>query len=301
MTHIRLWPILLALLWIAAPGCSDDDTTHTDASIDSTQAQDIASNDASTTTGYPLPLVYWSLDQTTLYSDGTFKPVHGTIEGRYHDTEADLNGFIGDSIVFPADQTAYLDFGNVLNDVFAGADKKFTIAFWAKAEAKTGGMVMLGKSADTACEPDQDERQWITAMAEDGRVGFTYQTKTKGNNKLVMSSTAITDSTVWKHYAFVYDGSDDTSAQARVSIYIDGQKETTQLAELGIWPFDLQEVEARLAFGVRLSPDGTPCIDDGATSFVGSLDELAIWDQALNDDQVIAVRTQGTESKPLVE
>jgi hypothetical protein len=314
---LSLLSLLLATLMIT-PGCSDDSSSPIDSGVDG-PVTDISLRDGPPTDGpqadsdqqdlrsdvaldaaaptYPRPVAYWTFDNADVTGD-TAKNVAGS--GRAGTIVGAVAGGEGKSkqgISFDGDSD-YVDFGDVLDPVFAGADKTFSIAFWIKPAALGTTQALLTKNADSACMPSEAQRMFHSALLDDGVATFTYQTPQGGNPKLQKSTNRVTAGS-WSHLLITYDGRIDTKPEDRVVLYLNGQKETIVAAKLGTFPFDLSDGTAHLAFGARLSSSGTPCVGGGAGYYRGLLDELAIWDVVLSDSAAQAVYAQGTAGATL--
>ncbi len=85
---------------------------------------------------YPQPLVYWAFDETDI--SGTILTAReGALSGAIAGTTLEPGGVAGDAFVF-AGGTDHVDFGDSLDDVFAGADRQFSISIWIKPASVPG-------------------------------------------------------------------------------------------------------------------------------------------------------------------
>jgi hypothetical protein len=311
---------LLLAAALLAGGCSDDAGGAADAGLDATTLPDsqpdsaardrgpadagpavdtTATADAAPPPSYAAPKAYWAMDSADV-SGAKLAAKIGGLEGKLVNTSVDAQGQVGQGQALDG-SSAYIDFGDVLDSTFAGANKRFSVAFWVKSAAGNAGkaVILLAKEGDSGCTPAEDQRQWLTSLAKVGLAGFTYHKKLVGHVKLVMSKNTLGAGS-WHHLIFVYDGSVTTAAGDRVTIYIDGAKEQTTPAGTGDFPFDLEDSAAHLSFGVRVSSQGNPCTASGAGFFAGSVDELAIWDVALSDAEALELYTRGKNKQPVI-
>ncbi|MBW2732389.1 MAG: LamG domain-containing protein [Deltaproteobacteria bacterium] len=247
--------------------------------------------------GYPAPLSHWTFDDVDIKGASVANLVITGPIGTLVGATSGAEGVAGQGVSLDGDGD-FVDFGDVLDATFAGPDKAFSVAFWFKPTALGSTQALLTKNGDSACEPVEEQRMLHSALMDNGIVSFTYQTAIAGNPKLHRSTTAVAAGT-WHHVVMTYDGAQDSAPEARVSIYIAGQKEVVSPAALGIFPFDLKDGTAHLAFGARVSSQGDACIGDGAGYYTGALDELAIWDRVLSEEQVSAVHARGIGGLPL--
>lgn len=89
----------------------------------------------------------------------------------------------------------------------------------------------------------------------------------------------------WHHVAFTYDGS---SSALGVRIYIDGLKTTTATTINNLGADIASNGTARFNIGSR--SQGAAC------NFTGGIDEVAVFNHALSDAEVSAIRQSGAES-----
>ena len=92
---------------------------------------------------------------------------------------------------------------------------------------------------------------------------------------------------------FTYDGSVDTDALERVTFVVDGVTLNKTSTHSALFPLDIADGPAHLSFGIRLSSQGLPCTENGIVPFAGGVDEIAIWEVALTDDQARSVHARG--------
>jgi hypothetical protein len=78
----------------------------------------------------------------------------------------------------------------------------------------------------------------------------------------------------WYHVAVVFDGS--LSAEKRVSVYVNGQLDKTA-------------PETSATVTAYDSPVEVGDLPVGGQTFIGSIDEVAMWQRALSADEVMAL------------
>jgi len=191
------------------------------------------------------------------------------------------DGKFGNALNF--DGNDYVDLGDILDDVFAGADKKFSFSVWVKPSAQMTNNHIIVKLADSGCSEDQ--RQFVFRLLTDSKPEFMYYCGLSTfNYRGILGSTPITDLNKWYHLIVTYDGSIDTNnGLDRVKIYVDGQAESTTLDYSGGSLGDIQNGTAHLGFGVYLNSSGSPC---GSAYFNGIMDEIFIFDKVLTAEEV---------------
>ena len=191
------------------------------------------------------------------------------------------NGKFGNALNF--DGNDYVDLGDVLDDVFAGADKKFSFSVWVKPASEMTNNHIIVKLADSNCSENQ--RQFIFRLFTGSKPEFMYYCGLDAFNcRGILGSTPITDLNKWYHLIAIYDGSIDTNnGLDRVKIYVDGQAESTTLDYSGGSLGDIQNGTAHLGFGVYLNSSGSPC---GSAYFNGIMDEIFIFDKVLTAEEI---------------
>lgn len=188
-----------------------------------------------------------------------------------------------------------VDFGDALDDVVAGPDRKFSISVWVKPTSVTGSQMILVKAGGTACKPPENNRQFALVLT-DGVPNFRYFTPGNANARFVGGTTPLVLD-VWQHLLVTYDGQSDLGAIERVRIYVAGVPQPLEiLAQLGGFPYDIQPTDARLAIGNVLSVSGDTC---GANQLSATLDEFAIWSSVLSAEDAADIYARGDLAQPL--
>ena len=192
----------------------------------------------------------------------------------------------------------YVDLGNIMNDVFAGANKQFTIEAWVKIDKYGGNKSLVSKYANSSCS--QDGRQFSFSIMDDGKLGFTAYGTVKTTFYRQLVSTTILSLNTWTHVAVTYNGVEKSTIPSdRIKLYINGIEETTTLnGSSGAYPFDLPSANAHLSIGSPTSNTGAIC-SFADQRFAGSIDELRIWDTLRSCGEIYAyqsIQLQGTEN-----
>jgi len=192
------------------------------------------------------------------------------------------DGKFGNALNF--DGNDYVDLGDILDDVFAGADKKFSFSLWIKPSAQMTNNCIIVKLADSNCSENQ--RQFVFRLLTDSKPEFIYYCGLSTfNYRGILGSTPITDLNKWYHLIVTYDGSIDTNnGLDRVKIYVDGQAESTTLDYSGGNLGDIQNGTAHFGFGKYLNSSGSPC--GSGAYFNGIMDEIFVFDKVLTAEEV---------------
>lgn len=261
----------------------------------------IVINPVTTSTGIPSDKIaaYWNMDLSSISSDSMASQVGG-INGMLGGGVATGLGMAGQAIVLDGIND-YIDFGDVLDEVFAGEDKKLSITMWLNSTS-TDNYIFLAKAGDTGCNPDDNQRQfYLTLWDADRFPSFSYTTLASASSGHAHELSNITTPlNEWVYLAITYDGTVDTSSSDRVNIYVNDQSSTITNQSVANFPFSMMDGTAHLSLGISIDSNGSPCTDKGSTFFEGMFDELAIWNDALTSEEVELIRQQGLGGNPLV-
>lgn len=243
--------------------------------------------------GYPQPLVYWAFDEADV--SGTILTAReGALSGAITGATLDPGGVAGDGIAF-AGGTDHVDFGDVLDDVFAGADKQFSISIWIKPGSVFGTSNILAKVGVLACEPPERNLQ-LHLLLLDGVPNFRFWTPTNTHARFVSAETPLVLD-LWQQLLVTYDGTVDLGPADRLRVYVDGVSQPlTVNGSLGDFPYDIEPTDAHLSLGKFVGASGEPCDTEELN---GSLDELAVWPYVLTAEQAADVHGRGAAGQPL--
>jgi hypothetical protein len=208
---------------------------------------------------------------------------HGTVHGATLTTDRDGND--RSAYRFDGSEDAII-LGDVLDDVFAGPDKKFSIDFWTKINELPDDVqaVFIGKMGDSAVGPE-DQRQFTVSLWPDGYLVFHYRASLSAPRAKLVRADPPLDTGVWYHIAVVYNGSVDTNdGLDRVSIYVNGVSQATSLVGAEAPLGDIQDGLANLAIGAAVASN----LDIGYP-FNGLIDDVRIFDRALSASEIKAI------------
>ena len=144
----------------------------------------------------------------------TSTPVLETVQGAFYEykpqvTDADLTPAFG----FDGDGDA-VSFGDVLDDVFAGEDKQFTIDLWTNISGRgnTGSLVSkFGGPAVGGSDSLQAARQFrMLVRGGDGTLDTIIHLSQDATRFRTYRANTRLQVGVWHHVALVYDGTLDT-------------------------------------------------------------------------------------------
>lgn len=207
-------------------------------------------------------------------NDASGNGYHGSVNGAVLTT--DRFGNTNSAYDFTSGDT-YIDFGEVLDNVFVGPDNQFSISAWVKPAGDMTNNVIVAKNADFACSENQ-RQFFFRIFGPNHNLSFSYYSSlTTGNVRRVIGSTSIDDPNKWYHVAVTYDGSIDANdGLDRVKLYVDCVEETTQFETNNGFVTDIQDGTAHLGIGNYVDPSGSSC--DPALSFNGKIDDVKIYD-----------------------
>lgn len=180
----------------------------------------------------------------------------------------------------------YINCGNILDGVFAGANKKFTISVWVKPAGPCGNRMIIAKHAETGgC--GVNERQFFIRENND-QINVEYFGDNAGTmGRFVCGNTSLTNFNKWYHVVVTYDGTINTNdGLDRVQIYIDDKQETTYFcrAQVGAWSFPIATGSAMMGIGNYLSSSGNPC--GTFARYNGAIDDIRIYNRVLSNEEI---------------
>ena len=153
----------------------------------------------------------------------------------------------------------YINFGAVLDSVFAGADKKFSISLWLQLNDITSAdKWLIGKY-----DRNSNKRSWFFYIGATDTFGdtlvFLWALGNASASRIVKASTAINSTSNIYHIVLTYDGSIDTNdGLDRPDFYINGVKESKSLrTSSGVLP-NIPTTTGLLSIGAELDASGNP-------------------------------------------
>ena len=176
----------------------------------------------------------------------------------------------------------YVGTGDVLDGVFVGANKKFSISAWVKQDASTTTKVIVSKLGDGAS--GGNERQFYFGPSN-SKVLFIYYGDLNGNSYrgFQADTTPITPGN-WYHAVATYDGT--LAYNSRVTITINGIAQSLSIPYSEGSPDAIQNGAAQLAIGAAVNLQT-------AYQWNGSLDDVRIYNRALSATEVASLYQSG--------
>jgi hypothetical protein len=156
-----------------------------------------------------------------------------------------------------------------------GADASFSIEYWMRTEASytcPNNDVIVGRD-----DSSTNLHIWTGCSGGGGEAVFQLR-DTSGYGGSIKGSTDLTDGD-WHHVVVIRDGSTDTNY-----VYVDGNQE----ASTGDYDYQHGFGSATAALNIGWLPIGD------SYRFNGSLDEIALYDRALTEGEILGHYNAGT-------
>lgn len=187
-------------------------------------------------------------------------------------TANDTEGLFGRAIDLVAANSSSVYMGDVLDDIFAGADKQFTMSIWLNPSA-----VMTSNAIISKYFTGTAQRQFIFRLKTDSKPSFFWaNTLASGSHREVIGSTSINTLNKWVHLVVECDGTLDTNdGLDRIRMWVDGVEESTSLDITAGTLTEMQNGTASLAVGNSADGDGT--IQAGTGGLTGAVDLFKVW------------------------
>ncbi|MFN0067379.1 MAG: LamG-like jellyroll fold domain-containing protein [Limisphaerales bacterium] len=162
-------------------------------------------------------------------------------------------------------------------DLPFGVSSNFTVAFWVRVERLAGDPSFVanknwGSGGNTG---------WTIGSQGDGRIEWNYKRSAPSRKDLDLTSRGnLLNNGQWNHVVVVWNIAGDAVT------YWNGEKVDVR----AIGPADGDIADAALA--LNLGQDGTGQYTDG--DWDGLLDDVAVWDRSLTDDEVLTLFGYGS-------
>lgn len=185
---------------------------------------------------------------------------------------------------------SYINYGNILNNVFAGVGNKFSISLWIKPFEDMPYKGILCKYADGACN---EEQQQICLGIRDNNALLLFSSSLgTGNAVFAKGGIEMTDTSRWYHIVALYDGSISTNGLDRVKFYINNVADQTSagLPSTGTLG-NIQPGQAQLGTGNKITSNGSATCGPGFF-FHGAIDDIRVYNRLLNTAEIDALYKQ---------
>lgn len=244
-------------------------------------------------------VAHWPLDNESA-NDISGNGYNGNTNGVFADD--DRFGNTDGAMTFDGD-FSYVEFGNVMDDVFSEIGAQFAISFWIQPGTVQDALEnVMGKYAHTGC--GENQRQWSVVVSNFGALRFYYASTPDNMNfrSYVALNDSLNNTETWYHCVFNYDGTtDENDGQDRVEIYMNNVNQELALinppatGELGT---NITSGTAPVALMAFVDSNGDQC---GDFNYAGIMDDVRIYDRLLTpeDVQILFDNTVGIEDTEL--
>lgn len=171
--------------------------------------------------------------------------------------------------------SAYIDLGNILNNVFSTPVAKFSIAGWAMSLQYGGDGFLIGKNGGGTKGP----YQWSISHIN-GIINAQVFFDTLAHNYMTLTTSVSTNR--WFHFVLVFDGS--LPIPERLKFYIDGQMFSVDSSSVGIAGTTTVSSEEHLSMGASIGVGQIP-----SDFYNGELDDIRIYNRPLSVAEIQAL------------
>jgi hypothetical protein len=208
-------------------------------------------------------------------SDASGNGYDGTVVGgTVNFGQPGANANTGNSAAFPDDGHIDIPFNSALNP------ESFTVTLWANAASTTGFASPITSRDDV--NNGVSTHGFILYNDNGGNWSFWTGDGNPGWDIMPSGAVAVNN---WTHIALTFDAGTGTK-----SIWIDGAVAATETAPLQYSPNGTVEMED-LHIGAGAD-------DGGSFFFSGNIDDVSIWDEALDEATIQDIRDNGVTVIP---
>jgi hypothetical protein len=246
------------------------------------------------------PVGYWRLNDALVFpkdtatNSGSLLAVgNGVSSALTHPVSGALVGSSDTATRFGGAGTVRIPWHAALNPSSGGIPTAFSVECWAKTTNASGNRAMVTSMRQPASGNTLDRSGWCLRQAGanfEFLVGDTNAAPSYWNLRV----TNVVTTNVWQYWAVTYDGT-----QGGTKIFLNGVQQTyTVYRDAGA----ILATNAELTtYQMRLNTDYPEIIGDrgfGAWTFIGDLDEVAIYGSALSAQDVLDHYNNGMSASP---
>ena len=178
---------------------------------------------------------------------------------------------------------AFLSYGDILDSVFSGENKRFTFSFWIKPKNSGSNVSLICKNADSNCE--ENNRQFNLKLTQDNYIQFLWLYNNSQYNGYRMFESAVKlIENKWQNVIITYDGlSNGGDGAFRPKLYVNGVNEEFIYKEKRGRLGYIEDKSAHLAIGTMVSSQGEMCSNN---FFKGSLDDIMIFERVITVNEI---------------
>jgi len=219
---------------------------------------------------------HWALDSIHGAKDLTPNSNNGTGAGGIVIGGAtDRHGQVGKATLFDGADD-YVPLGDILEDTFTGANKKFSISAWINQTTTSASTkIILSKLGDSISGGNQ--RQY-SLFVYNGKLYFTYYGDLLGNSiRQFQADTTTITAGQWYNISMTYDGT--LTYNSRVTISINGVNQTLSISYTAGNPTSIPDGTAPLTIGAARNTST-------AYVFNGFLSDVRIYNRILSQAEI---------------
>ena len=200
---------------------------------------------------------YWTFDEAA-------KDFFGINNGSIKGAPETVVGKIGKALLFDGSDD-YVDCGDDESLAFERTDE-FSIQAWINNEGPDHEVIVAKMPSSGTY------RGWMFWFRKEGTVGVVIRNDWPSRNLIEVNTTEIFPDSEWHHVVMTYDGS---SEAAGVKVYVNGAVTTPNVVHDGLSETTI--IDLNVNIGAR---------DDGKNLFVGTIDEVGIYNRVLSEDEI---------------
>ncbi len=177
----------------------------------------------------------------------------------------------------------YLSYGDVLDSVFSGKNKRFTFSFWVKPDKQSANVSLIVKNSDSNC--NENARQFNLKLTKENKIQFIFlYNNDKYNGYRLYESEERLLFNQWQNIIMTYNGNSNGGDGAyRLDLFINGLKNKFIFKErkgpLGF----IEEKDSHLAIGTMVGSKGSPCLN---SFYKGGFDDVMIFNRILTSNEI---------------
>jgi hypothetical protein len=228
---------------------------------------------------------YWPLDTLDVSTASTPDVVSGNNFLSYHMPEAVVPGRVGNAFEFNPDLLTHLEFTNpegVDTGLPVSMSPTWTVMFWVKASYPVEGELdrrVYSESSSTVDDPLVNIGTDNDADTDGGDQTVDLFIRNSGTQVNHVHGTRTAYDGQWHHVALVDSG-------GTLTLYVDGEVDLTLPFSPGPTPRDVTSIGAVVRQG------GNSVV----AYFRGLVDEVAVWERALTQEEVAGVMNNGIQT-----
>jgi hypothetical protein len=201
-----------------------------------------------------------------------------------------VSGKIGNALTFPG-ALDRVNFGDILNSVFSGAGKKFSISLWCLNSAAAASEAIITKYGDGST--GDNDRQWQLRYDADDKISFVWFNNGQSLFRIATTDSAQTSAS-YIHLVITFDNDVQTNdGLDAIDFYIGSVLASATITGTGGGTSNpMNATASRLALGAQI---GTVTGNDANINpLSGDIDQVRIFDRILTQTEIDTLFNEGT-------